>query len=99
MKNIPQNWFPVILLLFLTTKGYTQLNAVILGNASSNGNNCYTITEDLTTQLGGVWYNNPIDFDEDFTIYYKNNFGSKDFYGADGMALVFKRTSAFTINL
>ncbi|MDC0950476.1 L-type lectin-domain containing protein, partial [Flavobacteriaceae bacterium] len=98
MKNIPQNWFPVILLLFLTTKGYTQLNAVILGNASSNGNNCYTITEDLTTQLGGVWYNNPIDFDEDFTIYYKNNFGSKDFYGADGMALVFKRTSAFTIN-
>ncbi|MDG2484667.1 MAG: T9SS type B sorting domain-containing protein [Flavobacteriaceae bacterium] len=98
MKNIPQNWFPVILLLFLTTKGYTQLNAVTIGDAQSIGNNCYVITENVDWQRGGVWYDNPIDFDEDFTIYYKNNFGSTDSQGADGMALVFKRTNIFTIN-
>ena len=93
MKNIPQNWFPVILLLFLTTKGYTQLNAVTIGDAQSIGNNCYVITENVGWQSGGVWYNNPIDFNEDFTIYYKNNFGNNDSNGADGMALVFKTTS------
>jgi len=98
LKNIPQNWFPVILLLFLTTKGYTQLNAVTIGDAQSIGNNCYVITENVDWQRGGVWYDNPIDFDEDFTIYYKNNFGSTDSQGADGMALVFKRTNIFTIN-
>ena len=81
MKNIPQNWFPVILLLFLTTKGYTQLNAVTIGDAQSIGNNCYVITENVDWQRGGVWYDNPIDFDEDFTIYYKNNFGSTDSHG------------------
>ena len=93
MKNIPQNWFPVILLLFLTTKGYTQLNAVTIGDAQSIGNNCYVITENVGWQSGGVWYDNPIDFNEDFTIYYKNNFGNNDSNGADGMALVFKTTS------
>jgi len=98
LKNIPQNRFPVILLLFLTTKAYTQLNAVTIGDAQSIGNNCYVITENVLWQRGGVWYDNPIDFDEDFTIYYKNNFGSTDSQGADGMALVFKRTNIFTIN-
>ena len=93
MKNIPQNWFPIILLLFLTTKGYTQLNAVTIGDAQSIGNNCYVITENVGWQSGGVWYDNPIDFNEDFTIYYKNNFGNNDSNGADGMALVFKTTS------
>ena len=93
MKNIPQNWFPVILLLFLTTKGYTQLNAVTIGDAQSIGNNCYVITENVGWQSGGVWYDNPIDLNEDFTIYYKNNFGNNDSNGADGMALVFKTTS------
>ncbi len=64
-----------------------------IGDGVSIGNNCYRITDDVQWQSGGVWYNNPIDFDDDFTIYYKNNFGSTDANGADGMALVFKRTS------
>ena len=67
-----------------------QLNATTIGDAIDQGNNCYTITEDLEFQSGGVWYDNPIDFDQDFTILYQNNFGSRDVNGADGMALVFK---------
>ena len=93
MKNLPQKCFTALLFVFFTTKGYAQLNAVLIGDAQSIGNNCYIITEDLDWQSGGVWYNNPIDFANDFTINYKNNFGSTDANGADGMALVFKRTS------
>ncbi|MBV7269632.1 concanavalin A lectin, partial [Winogradskyella sp. WHY3] len=69
---------------------YAQLNATTIGNAVDLGNNCYRITPDLLNQSGGVWFNNPINFDDDFTIYYQNNFGTKDANGADGMALVFK---------
>ncbi len=70
---------------------FAQLNANLIGQASDSGGNCYVITQDQLNQVGGVWYNNPIDFAADFTIYYQGNFGTKDANGADGMALVFKR--------
>ena len=70
-----------------------QLNATIIGDAIDQGNNCYTITRDILNQAGGVWYDNPIDFDEDFFILYQNDFGFKDANGADGMAIVFKSTA------
>lgn len=76
-----------------SAKVAAQLNATTIGSAVDQGSNCYIITPDAEFQSGGVWYNNPIDFDEDFTIYYQNNFGNKDIDGADGMALVFKGTS------
>jgi len=93
LKNFNPLWFTVLFFLFFSIKSAAQLNAVTIGDALSTGNNCYQITQDVQWQSGGVWYDNPIDFDEDFTIYYKNNFGSTDANGADGMALVFKRTS------
>ena len=74
-----------------------QLNAFTIGDAVDQGDNCFTITQDLEFQSGGVWYGNPIDFDEDFTIIYQNNFGTRDFDGADGMALVFKRNLALQL--
>ena len=83
----------VLLIVANTSLVYGQLNAVVTGDAFSQGNNCYVITQDLGFQAGGVWYDNPIDFDADFTIYYQNNFGNKDANGADGMALVFKRNA------
>jgi len=69
-----------------------QLNDTIIGDALNLGGNCFLITPDLTSQKGGIWYDNPIDFSNDFTIYYQNNFGDRDASGADGMALVFKTT-------
>jgi gliding motility-associated-like protein len=82
-----------VLVFLLSPVVRAQLNATIIGDAINQGNNCYTITQNLEFQSGGVWYDNPIDFDEDFTILYQNNFGSLDANGADGMALVFKRTA------
>ncbi len=85
-----------IIALIIVTKSslvMAQLNAVITGDALDIGNNCYTITPDGEFLSGGVWYDNPIDFDSDFTIFYQNNFGFRDSNGADGMALVFKGNS------
>tara|TARA_B110000093_G_scaffold181175_1_gene224683 strand:+ start:1456 stop:2877 length:1422 start_codon:yes stop_codon:yes gene_type:complete len=70
---------------------HAQLNTVTIGHASDLGGNCFEITPDQGNRAGGVWYDNPIDFADDFTIYYQNNFGTKDYNGADGMALVFKK--------
>jgi gliding motility-associated-like protein len=82
------------LVCFGTNLVNAQLNAVTIGDAIDQGNNCYTITQDILNQAGAVWYDNPINFDNDFTILYQNNFGFKDANGADGMALVFKSTPA-----
>jgi len=83
----------VILFFFFSYAIQAQLQSTVIGDAINQGNNCFTITPDQLNQAGGVWFSNPIDFDEDFTIYYQNNFGTKDGNGADGMALVFKGTS------
>jgi gliding motility-associated-like protein len=69
-----------------------QLNTTAVGDAVDQGDNCFLITNDLSNQRGGVWYDNPIDFSNDFAINYQNNFGDNDSSGADGMALVFKTT-------
>ena len=74
-------------------KGHAQLNASVIGDAQVLDNNCFLITPALDFQTGGIWYDNAIDFSNDFTVYYQNYFGSNDANGADGMALVFKRTS------
>ena len=79
--------------LLISGTSHAQLNASTIGSAQDLGGNCFLITPDQLDQAGGVWYDNPIDFSEDFSIYYKNNFGNKDNNGADGMALVFKATS------
>ncbi len=85
-----KSYLSLFVILCSITNTYAQLNAIVTGNAINQGGNCYIITPDQDFQAGGVWYNNPIDFDSDFTIFYQNNFGFKDFNGADGMALVFK---------
>lgn len=88
-----KKYFVFLLLCASINTAYAQLNAVTIGNSIEQGNNCYIITEDKLSQAGGVWYDNAINFDSDFTIYYQNNFGNKDGNGADGMALVFKRNA------
>lgn len=85
-----KSYLSLLIILCCVSQADAQLNAQVTGDAIDQGNNCFTITQDQEFQVGGVWYNNPIDFDTDFTIFYQNNFGFRDFDGADGMALVFK---------
>ncbi len=77
-------------LFLVSVSTSAQLQSTTAGDAFDQGDNCFVITPDQFNQAGGVWFSNPIDFDEDFTIYYQNNFGNKDGNGADGMAMVFK---------
>ena len=93
LKTYNHLFFLLFCLFFSTNISHAQLNAVTIGSAEDLGNNCFLITPDQLNQAGGVWYDNPINFSDDFSIYYKNNFGNKDGNGADGMALVFKSTS------
>ncbi len=72
---------------------WAQLNTSTFGDAFDQGGNCFVVTPDALNQSGGVWFNNPIDFADDFEISYQSNFGLKDANGADGMAMVFKRNS------
>tara|TARA_B110000967_G_C18300103_1_gene277940 strand:- start:37 stop:354 length:318 start_codon:yes stop_codon:yes gene_type:complete len=78
---------------------HAQLNATTVGSASDLVGNCFVITPDLLQLVGGVWYDNPIDFANDFKIYYQSNFGTKDVNGTDGMALVFKTDATVVIGL
>jgi len=92
MNKIINRFNKLLFIIFLLVSPYfshAQLNPTLIGDAQDSGDNCFVITPDLLSQVGGVWYDNPIDFDEDFTIFYQNNFGSNP-NGADGMALVFK---------
>ena len=82
-----------ILLCICNFQISAQLNDTIIGDAENLGGNCFLITPEAGHNAGGIWYDNPIDFSNDFTIYYQNNFGDRDSNGADGMALVFKTTS------
>lgn len=81
------------LIYFMCQFTSAQLMPQFIGSAVDQGNNCYTVTPDVLDQVGGVFYDNPIDFDNDFTIYFQGDFGTKDADGADGMALVFKTNS------
>lgn len=92
MKLNKLYYFTLITFLIFS-KGHSQLNASVIGAAQVLDNNCFLITPAVNDQSGGVWYDNPIDFSNDFTIYYQSYFGSNDADGADGMALVIKQNS------
>ena len=92
MKLNKLYYFTLITFLIFS-KGHSQLNASVIGAAQVLDNNCFLITPAVNDQSGGVWYDNLIDFSNDFTIYYQSYFGSNDADGADGMALVIKQNS------
>lgn len=62
-----------------------QLN----NNATSTGNDCFTLTTDQANITGQVWYNQQIDLTEPFELYATLNFGTKDTTGGNGMSFSF----------
>ena len=91
--NVKKLYYFTLITFLIFSKGHSQLNASVIGAAQVLDNNCFLITPAVNDQSGGVWYDNPIDFSNDFTIYYQSYFGSNDADGADGMALVIKQNS------
>ncbi len=60
------------------------------GNAISNGNSCYTLTNNQNSQNGSIWSDNKIDLRFNFDINYSVYLGGSP-AGADGMAFVLQR--------
>lgn len=61
-----------------------------VGNAipTSNGT-CHQLTADVSPgQVGAIWATSKLNVSNDFSVCYTAFFGSKDQYGADGMAFV-----------
>lgn len=65
----------------------------INGNASQENCNCYTLTNDQTTQSGSVWNVNKIDLTQSFDYHFNVFLGCHDTLGADGIAFVLQPIS------
>ncbi|WP_417370011.1 lectin-like domain-containing protein [Flavobacterium beibuense] len=77
--------------LLLSAKSFAQLTPSFLNSAAETGDGCYTITNNVQTNSGAAWYDNPIDLTNDFDIVFNAYFGS-NYFGADGMAFILKTT-------
>lgn len=60
------------------------------GTAMDDGNDCYTLTQEMTYTNGTIWYSEQLDLSQPFDIEFNMNFGSDD-AGADGMAFVMQQ--------
>lgn len=60
-------------------------NFVLVGDAISTRNSCYQLTRDNVYLNGGLWYQNALDLNFDFSLSFDLNFGNNDDPGADGM--------------
>ncbi|GAB4405066.1 MAG: hypothetical protein OHK0039_05800 [Bacteroidia bacterium] len=69
-----------------------QAQFQVNGNAFANGPTCYTITQNLPTQAGSVWYQNTIDLSQSFDLQADVFLGCSN-GGADGMVFVFQPVS------
>jgi hypothetical protein len=67
---------------------------VLNGNASVNNTNEVTLTLDQYGLYGTMWSQQKILFNQDFTIEYEFNFGTKNGAGADGIAFVLQPLSS-----
>ena len=63
------------------------------GAAYSENCNCYTLTNEQTTQSGSVWNKNKIDLTQSFDYKFNINLGSRDADGADGIVFVLQNIS------
>jgi gliding motility-associated-like protein len=90
-------YFLSALAVFFVFGTYAQSSNPV-GNAFSSGNNCYTITPPIEWQNGAVWFNDPLDLDQDFDITLNVFLGAND-GGADGVAFVFQQVGTAAIGL
>ena len=78
-----------VVVLCLSFLGQSQM--VTSGTSVAQSCDCYTVTEDLTVQAGGVWSPNTIDLTNPFDFSFQVNLGSTDVWGADGIVFVLQQ--------
>ena len=70
---------------------WVQSQMVTSGTSLSQSCDCYTITEDLNVQAGGVWSPNTIDLNNPFDFSFQVYLGADDVWGADGIVFVLQQ--------
>lgn len=78
-------------LLLMPFSAFSQFTTV--GNAKTNGNNCYELTSDSAFQQGAIWHQQALTFDAAFEFTFELSFGQRDTNGGTGIALVFQTLS------
>ena len=77
----------ITILFYLPVLFYAQ-SSNTAGNATSIGDECYLVTPSQNWQNGAVWFLDPLNLTEEFTIDLNINLGIYDSNGADGMVFV-----------
>lgn len=73
--------------------GVANINNTVCGEVDS----CFTLTDNVTTQIGAVWDNKPINLNYSFDASFCMTLGSNDFAGADGFAFVIRKQGSADI--
>ena len=82
----------ILVFIFIFQKN-TQAQFTINGNATQDNCNCYTLTQNITSQHGSVWRNERIDLRQSFDFTFQVYLGCNDVNGADGIAFVLQPIS------
>lgn len=89
-----------LVLLICLCLGTLQLHSqtyFLNGDAQFVGDDCYLLTEAISTQNGTVWYADQIDLSEPFDLEFTMNFGTNDQNGADGIVFVLQTVGTSAI--
>ena len=78
----------LVIYIFLLPLLFHAQSSNTVGNATSIGDDCYLVTPSQDWQNGAVWFSDPLNLTEEFTIDLNINFGIYDSNGADGMVFV-----------
>ena len=60
------------------------------GGQDWTGDNCYTLTSDMTGLFGSIWHKQKVDLSQDFDMSANLNFGTNTNPGADGITFTFQ---------
>lgn len=80
-----------VLLLLICRHGFAQY--ILNGSAQKISCNCYTLTDEKTTQSGSVWNSNKISLTNSFDFWFNVFLGCKDANGADGIVFILQPIS------
>ncbi|MBK9043125.1 MAG: hypothetical protein IPN97_07990 [Saprospiraceae bacterium] len=74
-------------------KSTTNKNFILNNDAINTGGDCYRLTQALNNQAGSMWYEDKVDFNNSFDVFFDFNLGCIDRNGADGLAFVLQPIS------
>ncbi len=78
----------IVICLFFPLSLFAQFQ--VYGDAIDEGDNTYLLTSDQNNELGYVWNQTQINFNDPFELEFEIFLGCKDGSGADGMSLIFQ---------